>query len=124
MFLYTVPELLSVCLDPPDIHISPSSSLYVVKPGPDIRLYCSVDGNPTPSIQWYRNGIPQHKKIFGTVKEIIIPRGSSNDSAMYECVAENVINSKPQKRNSRIQVQGMCLSLLIGRSGLARGKGG
>ncbi|CAH1184278.1 unnamed protein product [Phyllotreta striolata] len=82
--------------DPPEIKVKPRN--LQVRAGGIAAFYCAAQGDPTPVIQWKKNG----KKVSSSqtryqVKEFpdgasllrIEPVKAGRDDANYECVAEN-----------------------------------
>ncbi|XP_037403459.1 roundabout homolog 1 isoform X2 [Pygocentrus nattereri] len=74
----------------------------VVRVGSPATLSCRAEGNPEPSIQWLRNGVPlEPEKMEGQSRPIILPEGSlfflsvvpgrksQSHEAVYACVARN-----------------------------------
>ncbi|KAI4904940.1 hypothetical protein NFI96_000552 [Prochilodus magdalenae] len=74
----------------------------VVRVGNPATLSCRAQGNPEPSIQWLRNGIPlEPEKMEVQSRPIILPEGSlfflsvvpgrksQSHEAVYACVARN-----------------------------------
>ena len=88
------------------MHITPSKNPYVTKVGPDFLLHCSAEGRSSPSVQWYKNGQPFSAMTSHSVQEVHVPRSSSSDSALYECIGTNVVGNKTEERKSVIDFQG------------------
>ena len=93
-------------LDAPIIHLTPSKSPYSTKIGPNFLLHCFAEGHPSPSVQWFRNGEPYSTLTKRSLQEIYVPRSSSSDSAVYECVGTNNAGNKIQKFRASIDFQG------------------
>ncbi|XP_075224407.1 tyrosine-protein phosphatase Lar isoform X3 [Lycorma delicatula] len=99
--LFTVVILLSSTTkevyteDPPEITLKPRNQQ--VKANGIAAFYCAARGDPTPQIQWRKNG----KRLSGTQSRYLVqdfPQGAllridpvraSRDDATYECLAEN-----------------------------------
>lgn len=74
----------------------------MITEGNSVELYCSVDGKPTPSIVWKKDGYliknsneskQFHYEFYKNNQVIKINNlNSVNDSGVYECVAKNSIN--------------------------------
>lgn len=77
-----------------------------------MRLSCSaVDGNPLPSLQWYRNGEP-HFHEFKTDErnsrvwsELLITISPSDNNASYKCDAKNAAISEPLTAQVKLEVK-------------------
>lgn len=68
----------------------------VVDAGTTVLLNCQAEGEPTPSIEWAREGRP----LLGNERAAVLPNGSlrlvgaqQEDTAEYECVARNLMGS-------------------------------
>ena len=71
--------------------------------GNSVEFYCSVDGKPTPSIQWKKDGLliknsneskQFHYEFYQNNQVIKINNlHRINDSGIYECIAKNAVNS-------------------------------
>lgn len=69
-------------------------------------LHCLAEGYPPPTVQWYRNGKPYSTLTSRPVQEIYVPRSSSSDSALYECVGTNNAGNKTQTTKASIDFKG------------------
>ena len=71
--------------------------------GSSLVLRCSATGNPTPTLEWWRDGRPlyQTKKIhFQDNKQIIkMLNLTAEDSGLYVCAASNKIGTVASKTN-------------------------
>ncbi|XP_076332856.1 protogenin-like isoform X2 [Tachypleus tridentatus] len=65
----------------------------IVKPTPQTaRFLCVVNGIPSPSVQWLKNGKPMYlngRIKFKTDGELVITQTMMSDSGIYQCVASN-----------------------------------
>nr|XP_055064219.1 roundabout homolog 1 isoform X2 [Misgurnus anguillicaudatus] len=74
----------------------------VVRAGSPATLSCRAEGNPEPTIQWLRNGLPlDTDRMDGESRPIVLPEGSlffvsvvsgrksQSHEAVYACVARN-----------------------------------
>ncbi|CAB3251608.1 unnamed protein product [Arctia plantaginis] len=63
--------------------------------GDAVTLACSVDGVPTPTVKWVRNGMTLHtsKDIVITSDHSLKIRTKLSDDGLYTCVAENYMDS-------------------------------
>lgn len=88
--------LFSIVTDPPEITLKPRNQQ--VKANGIAAFYCAARGDPTPQIQWRKNG----KRLSGTQSRYLVqdfPQGgallridpvrANRDDATYECLAEN-----------------------------------
>ena len=92
--------------DAPIVHITPSKSPYITAVGPEFLLHCSADGNPSPTVQWYKSGQPFTAMSLKSSQDVYVPRSSATDSALYECVATNYAGNKKEQRRNDIDFQG------------------
>ena len=97
-------------IDAPIVHITPSKSPYNAAVGPDFLLHCSADGNPSPTVQWYKNGQPFTAMSLKSSQDVYVPRSSSSDSALYECVGTNYAGNTKEQRKNVIDFQGIIIS--------------
>ncbi|KAM4702939.1 roundabout homolog 4 [Rhinophrynus dorsalis] len=81
---------------PPHIILEPSDS--VVRRDQPATLHCRAEGNPKPTIEWYRNGeYVETNKNINSQNAHILPDGSlfflhlkgKSDEGIYTCVARN-----------------------------------
>ncbi|XP_062585320.1 protogenin-like [Saccostrea cucullata] len=90
---------------PPTLVKTPSSGdFHVVN---RIRLYCSAQGTPTPSLTWYHNGQKLQEDAGHIVfqdsnSQLVIIESRVSDSGFYQCIAENPYGS--ETATARIQV--------------------
>ncbi|XP_074033755.1 tyrosine-protein phosphatase Lar-like [Leptinotarsa decemlineata] len=100
--------------DPPEIKVKPRN--LHVRAGGIAAFYCAAQGDPTPVIQWKKNG----KKVSSSqtryqVKEFpdgasllrIEPVKPSRDDANYECVAENGVGDAVSSEATLVVFEGM-----------------
>ena len=99
--------------DAPIVHITPSKSPYITAVGPDFLLHCSADGNPSPTVQWYKSGQPFTAVSLKSSQDVYVPRSSATDSAIYECVATNYAGSKKEQRKNHIDFQGITYIIYV-----------
>ncbi|RNA22005.1 titin isoform X1 [Brachionus plicatilis] len=74
----------------------PLSNIHSIE-GKAVRLACQVDGNPKPSVIWYKNGIalPASTRLNPTydfktrVVSLKIDEAQTNDSGVYQVFVEN-----------------------------------
>ena len=99
--------------DVPIVHITPSKSPYITAVGPDFLLHCSADGNPSPTVQWYKSGQPFTAMSLKSSQDVYVPRSSATDSALYECVATNYAGNKKEQRKNHIDFQGITYTIYV-----------
>ena len=71
--------------DAPRVSIYPHGSSYTINVDTELVLYCTANGLPTPTIQWYENkvAIPEQTSSLYTV-----PTNTSHVT-LYSCEAKN-----------------------------------
>ncbi|XP_058494160.1 hemicentin-1 isoform X1 [Solea solea] len=91
----------------PTIIVEPSET--VVDAGTTAVLYCQAEGEPTPMIEWSRQGRP----LLGTDRFSTLTDGSlrissaqKEDTAEYECVARNLLGSVLVRVTLTVRVHG------------------
>ena len=84
----------SVLPGTPTITVEPADT--VVDAGTTVVLNCQAEGEPTPTIEWSRQGRP----LLGNDRFASLSNGSlrissaqKEDTAEYECVARNLLGS-------------------------------
>ncbi|KAG8224764.1 hypothetical protein J437_LFUL005333 [Ladona fulva] len=75
---------------------------YHVKPGQRVRMECSADGDPAPSVFWNRHhpGYPRYGGYGAETKESAvyeITRASLSDSGTYSCEARNAVGTTQER---------------------------
>lgn len=79
-----------------------------------LQLNCEVQGNPLPTIEWYRLGepIPRDREgiTYLTNGALRIDHIQKEDSGIYECVATNEAGKTTKIIN--LAVQGLVFKLL------------
>ena len=71
--------------DAPRVSIYPHGSNYTVHINTKLFLYCTANGLPTPTIQWYENNIPIPDQ---TSSLYTVPTNTSHVT-LYSCEAKN-----------------------------------
>ena len=104
--------ICTIYVDAPIVHITPSKSPYITAVGPDFLLHCLADGNPSPTVQWYKNGQPFTTMSLKSFQDAYVPRSSSSDSALYECVGTNNAGNIKEQRKNVIDFQGTIIHTL------------
>ena len=69
-----------------------------VPEGSPVRFDCTAFGRPTPTLAWFKNGIPikddpKHKLLINEegVHSLLLPTVAFDDAAVYSCVATNKV---------------------------------
>ncbi|XP_053213198.1 uncharacterized protein LOC128396610 [Panonychus citri] len=96
-------------LEPPRIIEHPSD--IVVKNNEPAMLYCKADGQPKPTIEWYKDGEkvrPGRPRIFISgdglfFYKVVSGEGKDSDTGIYYCIARNQIG-KVYSRNATVNV--------------------
>ena len=80
----------SFLLDSPQV--TERNKTYLVSRGDSATLTCPVDGNPPPSVQWYKgNGNIWQRLHTGKAWEL--SQATSSDSGLYICSASNSVGT-------------------------------
>lgn len=66
--------------------IQPAPSLLKALIGQTVTLPCVVQGEPSPEVSWFHNGLPVGTKNTTPLR---IERVSYDDQGSYQCVAKN-----------------------------------
>ncbi|XP_046397627.1 basement membrane-specific heparan sulfate proteoglycan core protein-like isoform X3 [Ischnura elegans] len=88
-----------ITLKYPGSHSDGGRAQYRVKPGQRVRMECTADGDPTPTVSWNRlqSGYPYSP---GETKESAvfeITQASPSDSGTYTCEARNVLGTTQER---------------------------
>ena len=65
---------------------------YLVSPGNSATLTCPVDGNPPPSVQWYKGNYNICQPL-STGKILELSQATSSDNGLYTCSASNSVGT-------------------------------
>lgn len=70
---------------------------YTCNVGESLRLQCFVEGNPLPTVQWFKNGnciddLPQYEITYNNGEAILqLNQLQTSDQGVYVCKAKNII---------------------------------
>lgn len=84
--------------------IQPGPSLLKALIGQTVVLPCVVQGEPSPEVTWFHNGLPVGVK---NVVPLRIPQASLNDQGTYQCVARN--NAGEEMSEIKLEILGIYL---------------
>ncbi|XP_033761247.1 hemicentin-1-like [Pecten maximus] len=88
----------------------PIPESHTVRANETLTMYCTVEADPAPTIEWLKNGEPfteeelSHVRISLNGKELVIPRASVEDTALYTCVATNIAGSSQKEFDVDVHV--------------------
>ena len=97
-------------LDPPQLTMLPADSVYHIRVYTSLQLVCIAEGNPVPSVRWYKNGIPtSHRQSFNTLSgQSFITLSVSSmvlNSMEYRCEGINHIGKSKHIEEATITVK-------------------
>ena len=81
--------------------IQPAPSLLKALIGQRVTLPCVVQGEPTPEVSWFHNGLPVGVKNTTPLR---IQQVSLADQGTYQCVAKN--NAGQETLEIKLEVLG------------------
>ncbi|NWS26381.1 HMCN2 protein, partial [Polioptila caerulea] len=90
--------------------------------GQQVLLHCAVSGEPTPSVEWQRDGDPLPEGLHARVlpnATLFLPSVTHRDAGSYSCLARNALGSAAAHtsldvQGERHQVQGRLLGVING----------
>ncbi|XP_014664618.1 PREDICTED: protogenin-like [Priapulus caudatus] len=89
----------------PKITKVPSNQEY--QTGKNVRFICEASGVPAPTITWLRDGRPvknNGRMRITAQRQLVVSQSIANDSAIYQCVASNVVGTATAAGEARINI--------------------
>ncbi|NXF99366.1 HMCN2 protein, partial [Sakesphorus luctuosus] len=74
--------------------------------GQQVLLHCIVSGEPTPSVEWQRDGEPLPEDLHAHVlpnATLLLPAVAHRDAGTYSCLARNALGSAIAHSNLGVQ---------------------
>lgn len=83
---YVTSEICQICLSSAKPRIQTAPSLLKALIGQTVTLPCVVQGEPSPEVTWFHNGLPVGVR---NTSPLVIRRVGLADQGTYKCVARN-----------------------------------
>ncbi|NXX22856.1 HMCN2 protein, partial [Podargus strigoides] len=91
----TVAKVVTLALQSaPAVVVTPRA--LVVPTGQWVLLHCAVSGEPTPSVEWWRDGEPLPEGPRARVlpnATLLLPTAAPRDAGSYSCLARSALGS-------------------------------
>ena len=88
-------------IDAPRIAIDPTQSPHTVNVGERLILYCTAEGFPIPTIQWYKNNVPILQK---PPQSYLAASTNTPGTTVYTCEGKNNAGNMKNTANANITV--------------------
>ena len=93
---------MHISLDCPVIYI-PNESPYIINVGSVAVLYCSAEGRPIPTVQWFKNNIAVTPFASLYQQTFFVPNNTPR-TTVYTCKANNYFGNRKCMRSASVTV--------------------